>query len=90
MGIARDNLIRLYQKQGGLCSICGGPMVLGKHNTPSEPHIQRPLDATRDHVIPRTRKPKVFDVRAAHRACNALKGDLLIAPFPLACYEVQR
>lgn len=89
----------LFRRQGGLCSICAGPMLLinlmamkpgeRKKMRKREPFTWG-LMASIDHEIPASvRRGIAFNCRAAHRACNELKGSQLIQGYPLECYEPQ-
>lgn len=81
-----------FRAQGGLCSLCAGPMVLVNF-VALKPAARRvafdnPLVATIDHDVPRFHGRAIeHNLRAAHKACNELKGHELIEPYPLACYE---
>jgi hypothetical protein len=88
----------LFRKQGGLCSLCAQPMILVNMKTLPKPERKQlfkdrsriALVATIDHTLPRSKARGVDNnQRAAHHACNGIKADQLIEPYPLPCYEAQ-
>lgn len=84
-----------FRAQGGLCSLCAGPMVLVNFIA-LKPAARRaafanPIVATIDHDVPRLHGRAIDNnLRAAHKACNEIKGSELIEPYPLARYENPR
>ncbi len=89
----------LFKVQHGLCSLCAQPMELLNVNSLSKQERKRlfkdrdrvGMIATIDHTLPKS-KAKGIDnnTRAAHHACNGVKADLLIEPFPLPCFDSKR
>ncbi len=71
----RAELVVLFHLQGGRCYLCDEAMyarTLG---------LNRPDDATRDHVVPRRRQGRdAHNLLAAHRECNERKADR--QPYP--------
>lgn len=71
----RAELVVLFHLQGGRCYLCDGVMAVRNGG------VQTPLDATRDHVVPRRRRGRdVGNLLAAHRGCNEDKADR--EPYP--------
>ena len=67
----RRRRARLYEMQGGLCAICGGPMPApGTRRGHKRP-------ATLDHKIPFSwgGSNGLWNLQLAHRRCNERKGD---------------
>lgn len=58
---------RLFERQEGLCHLCGGPMTLLRKRSA----IGR-FFATFDHVVPRSEggTAHVSNLKLAHRTCN--------------------
>lgn len=74
--LRRSELIVLYVLQDGRCYLCGGRMGVR-----TAANLDRPDDATRDHVRPRRLRGKdVGNLLAAHRSCNEAKAAR--APYP--------
>jgi 5-methylcytosine-specific restriction endonuclease McrA len=69
----------LMREQAGICHLCGAPMDENTLVTPYHMH------ATVDHVTPLgqggANEPSNY--RLAHRACNRIKGHLLISGIPM-------
>lgn len=63
----RSHRAYLWEKQHGLCALCGGRML---------PHGQEEDSATLDHIIPkRQRGPNALsNLQLAHRWCNEERG----------------
>jgi hypothetical protein len=58
----------IYLRDGGRCHLCGDRV--------------RWADASRDHVLPRSRGGRTtwVNIRLAHRSCNSVRGDRPIGP----------
>lgn len=65
----RHRIQQLLKRDGGACSICGGP--LNKELGPDDPHA-----ITIDHAVPRAAggSSELSNLRLAHRKCNQLRG----------------
>lgn len=83
-GYTQERVIRLYQRQGGLCGYCGTPkMFLRSEVSKKFYQGNKHLVATFDHVVPDCRGGKVEmsnGVCACSR-CNTLKSDLSLDEF---------
>lgn len=86
----------LFGLQRGLCSICAGPMKLVNIVAMPKPERKRffkdsaavAMVATIDHTLPKSLARGVDNnTRAAHHACNGVKGNQLLEPYPLPCYD---
>jgi len=62
----RMKWLRQYERQGGLCAICG--------------QWQAPAEMTRDHVVPRSRGGGTDwdNIQLTCEPCNQFKGSLLM------------
>jgi hypothetical protein len=69
LGSPSDALLRLVERDGGVCHICKTPVDL----TVTAHH---PASPSRDHVIPRCLVPKGTkgDHKLAHAFCNSIRG----------------
>lgn len=58
---------RLFERQDGLCHLCGGPMTLLRKR-----HNVGRFFATFDHVLPRSDggTAHISNLKLAHRKCN--------------------
>jgi len=83
-GYTQERVIRLYQRQNGLCGYCGTPDMFLRSEVSKGFYIaHRPLMATFDHVVPDCQGGKVTmenGVCACSR-CNTLKADLSLEEF---------
>lgn len=89
----------LFKLQHGLCSLCAQPMELLNVSTLPKNERKRlfkdrdrvGMIATIDHTLPKSKARGIDNnTRAAHHACNGMKADLLIEPFPLPCFDSKR
>jgi len=60
----RMKFLRQYEKQNGLCAICG--------------QLFAPASMTRDHIIPRSKGGDWDNIQLACAPCNERKGDMEI------------
>lgn len=68
---------RAWEKCGGICYLCGLPMM---------PNVEPgdPLAYTLEHIIPKALggQSDTDNVNGAHQYCNNYKGDSLISDLP--------
>ena len=71
----------LWQKQHGLCAICGEPMPKGRFDTPHAT-VWKKKRPTFDHIRPRKKggSDAPENLQLAHAECNRTKGDTWKAP----------
>ncbi|TFV48268.1 HNH endonuclease [Bradyrhizobium niftali] len=72
-----ERVTKLFKKQEGKCYLCGAEMKLPIDF--SERNVRDPLEATIDHVIPRSLggSNKKENIKAAHAECNKRKRNTL-------------
>lgn len=76
-------LFGLYERDGGVCHICGGLCDWNDYETREDGSFVAGDDyPSIDHVVPLAKggEHSWQNVRLAHRRCNYLKSDRLIAP----------
>ena len=73
-----ERVTKLFVKQSGKCYLCGAEMKLPEDF--SERNVRDPLEATIDHLIPRSHGGtyRKENIKAAHAKCNRRKGSTLI------------
>jgi len=83
-GYTQERVIRLYQRQNGLCGYCGTPNMFLRGEV-SKKFFQgnKNLVATFDHIIPDCEGGKVTMANGvcACSRCNTLKSDLSLEEF---------
>ena len=66
----------LWDKQQGLCAVCGKPMPKGRFDTPHAT-VWKKKRPTFDHIRPRKKggAERHENLQLAHAECNWTKGD---------------
>lgn len=71
----RDSrLTDLFNRQSGVCAYCKQPMTL---------ELDKPLTATKDHIIPRSKGggSSIYNLVAACHTCNQAKSNKPLCEF---------
>lgn len=71
-------LVSLWEQQGGLCALCGKPMLRNRFEAPHA-QIWAKQRATLDHIRPRSKGgcDARENLQLAHAHCNKIKGNKL-------------
>ncbi|MEM9054831.1 MAG: HNH endonuclease [Pseudomonadota bacterium] len=66
----------LWEKQSGLCALCGEPMLRNRFEAPHA-RIWDKQRATLDHILPRSKggKDAPENLQLTHAHCNKIKGN---------------
>ena len=66
----------LWQRQNGLCALCGQSMMRNRFEAPHA-RVWAKQRATLDHILPRSKggKDTAENLQLAHARCNKIKGN---------------